>query len=211
MLGILICYATLHEFEPLQVRNLRRFVKCPHKIYIIHSGLSPKGASAGHMENLNALLDRAWDECDSFLFFDNDMIMLNDFTEPEEDCWYYPQQREGYEYAWTNLIYFKKHPLMRRINFATEFYGDGGGSTWKYLKEISNKKTMTPDQEGMEEYQEEMKVVVEKYGIGAWSERYMLDKTSIFHFRAMSNWTNYPAGYVEEKTKLIFKHAPTYC
>lgn len=208
MLGILICYASFHSFESLQLQNIKRFVKCPHKVFILKTTVSPD-PSTGHQTNLNTLLNEAWDECDSFLFFDNDMIFLNDFHEPEEDCWYWSQEREGFEYAWPNLLYFKKHDLMKRIWF--ENNSDSGGSTWRYLKETANKKIMSLDGGGMEEYQEQVIALGKKHGVGNCSERYWLNGCPIFHFRAMSNWTKYPIDYIQKKEMLIQSYSLKYC
>lgn len=217
MLGILICYASFHSFEPLQRANIQRFVKCPHKVYILKTTPYGGGASHGHQLNLNTLLDQAWEECDSFLFFDNDMIFLSDFHEPNEKCWYYPQTRDneypwgrGIEYAWPNLFYFKKDALLRQIWF--EEGTDSGGSTWKYLKATVEKQQMFPDLEnGLEEYRKQIKQLGEKYGIGVWAELYTLNGCSIFHFRAMSNWANYPLDYMSKKEMLIQSHSLKYC
>ena len=202
MLGILICYASFHEFETYQKKNLERFVKCPCKVYILHSEKHPD-PSTGHQINLNCLLNEAWNECDSFLLFDNDMILLTDFHEPEESCWYLPQVREGYEYAWPNLLYFKKHELMQRIWF--ENNSDSGGSTWRYLEATTNKRTIEADTEGLEEYQEKITALGKQHGIGNWFERYILNGCQIFHFRALSNWTKYPHEYQEGKKALILE------
>ena len=119
MVGILIPYASFYEFLQLQLQNIELFVRCPHKVYTIQSTVH-SSPSVGHMNNLNALLDQAWDECDSFLFFDNDMIFLQHFDEPKEDCWFLPQERNGFTYAWPNLMYFKKNELMRRVWFEND-------------------------------------------------------------------------------------------
>ena len=200
MLGILICYASFHHFAELQKQNIAKFVKCPYKLYIIHSYLT-NNPSAGHMANLNALLDGAWDECDSFLFLDNDMIFLNDFHEPEEDCWYMPQTRSGFTYAWPNLMYFKKHALMRRIGF--ENGSDSGGSTWRYLAECNSKREITIDDGGLPDFQRDFKALCEHYNVPYWVERYILNRCEIFHFRAMSNWTKYPLEYCQQKEVLV--------
>lgn len=206
MLGILIVYASFHSFIPLQRKNIERFVKSPYKIYVLSTSLSPD-PSSGHQTNLNTLLEQAWDECDSFLLFDNDMIFLDDFIEPKEECWYFPQDR-GFEYAWPNLLYFKKHPLMKRIWFEND--SDSGGSTWRYLKETENKRKMTMDKEGMPEYQEQVIALGKQHGVGNWSERYWLNGTPIFHFRAMSNWTKYPMDYIWKKEMVIQSHVLSY-
>lgn len=208
MLGILICYASFHSFESLQRANIQRFVKCPHRIYILKTTVSAD-PSTGHQINLNTLLANAWEECDSFLLFDNDMLFLDEFQEPTEECWYWSQERNGFEYAWPNLLYFKKHDLMNRIWFEND--SDSGGSTWKYLQEAQTKRKITLDKEGMEDYQEQLETLGKKYGIGNWSERYWLNGCPIFHFRAMSNWTKYPIDYLTKKEMLIQSYSLKYC
>ena len=203
MLGILVSYASFHQFETLQRKNIERFVKCPYKLYICHTSLHGN-PSLGHMLTLNSLLDQAWEECDSFLFFDNDMIFLTEFYEPMEDCWYLPQDRSGIHYAWANLLYFKKHPLMKTIGF--EHNTDSGGSTWKYLAETPNKKIIPFDADGFEEYKNDVDRLNKEYKRGSWNERFHLNGSQIYHFRAMSNWTKYEEEYMKKKEKLILYH-----
>ena len=203
MLGILIPYASFLEFRTYQMENIKRHVKCPHKVYILHAK-PHRIPSTGHQNSLNALLDSSWEECDSFLFFDNDMIFLDDFEEPEEDCWYLPQERQGYTYAWPNLFYFKKHPLMRRVGYANG--SDSGGSSWQYLLEISKKKEILRDEEGFPEFQEDYKNLCEEYKIRKWIDRFLIHKTYVFHFRAVSNWIHYPREFNEKKERLILHH-----
>lgn len=203
MLGVLVCYASFHEFMELQSDNFRNHIKCPYMVFSKLASVHPD-PSTGHQENLNELLQAAWDRCDSFLIIDNDMIFLNDFTEPSEDCWYLPQKRNDYEYAWANLLYFKKHELMRRIWF--ENGSDSGGSTWRYLLQTPNKRRIQMDDQGFDAYRKDIERINKQYGLGNWHERYILNGTEIFHFRAMSNWTNYPKDYIKAKEKMILEH-----
>lgn len=203
MLGILVCYASFYDFETLQRKNIEKYVKCPYKVYMLHTTVS-HNPSAGHMRNLNILLNMAWSECDSFLFFDNDMIFLSDFTEPTEDCWYVPQRKgEETEYAWCNLFYFKKDELLRSIDF--ENGSDSGGSTWRYLSKTLNKKEIVQEQGGLEEYQKKAEELADEYGLGNWCERWKLNSCYIFHFRNMSNWTKYEKTYINRKERLIIR------
>ena len=207
MLGILIPYASFHQFVNVQTQNIEKFVKCPHKIYMVLSQIHPV-PSLGHMNNLNQLLDEAWEECDSFLFLDNDMIFLTDFHEPKEDCWFVPQAREDYTYAWPNLLYFKKHPFMRKIEFYKD--SDSGGSTWRYLAEVTDKKEIKYDEEGFDVYQKDYIDLCKKYGISKWVDHFTLNGCEIFHFRATSNWTKWPAEFQREKEDLIMEHVERF-
>ena len=207
MLGILIPYASFHQFEKLQKENIAQFVKCPHKIYVVHSTVFYV-PSLGHMANLNTLLDQAWEECDSFLLMDNDMIFLSDFHEPKEDCWFVPQKRENYTYAWPNLMYFKRHWLMRKIEFYQD--SDSGGSSWRYLAAVSDKREILQDEEGFTAYQEEYEGLCKKYGVLKWIDHFTLNGSEIFHFRATSNWTKWPVEFIREKEELILHHVERF-
>lgn len=207
MLGILIPYASFYQFEDLQIQNIKRYVKCPYKIFIVKSTVHAV-PSVGHMNNLNALLDDAWDQCDSFLLFDNDMIFLDDFHEPEEDCWFLPQTRSGYTYAWPNLMYFKKNELMRRIWFEND--SDSGGTSWRYLASTENKREITYDGKCFGNFEYELERLCDCHGMTIWTDRFRLGKTNIYHFRALSNWTKWPIEFQKAKEELILRHVARF-
>jgi hypothetical protein len=147
MLGILIPYHSFFELCPFQIRNIRHFVKVPHKILIVDDSdleVSPLGKmceeldvlywkiapsqhnlfgdhpSARHQHALNLGVDLLRDSCTHLLIFDNDMIFMNEFT-PKLDAslWYVPNVRGTLTYPWLNLFLFSTKEAIHEFEFAT--------------------------------------------------------------------------------------------
>lgn len=227
MLGILLTYHSFHEFFPSQYQNLKRNIKVPFKIYFIDNSLSfhpihfPDvvyleckaigSPSYRHQESLNMGLSHAWPHCDSFLLLDNDMIFLDEWTPPDH-CLYVPQRRGTIHYAWPNLFYFPKDDRLKRLDFTTcpqtKERTDSGGSTSTYLKDVSATiiDTLKPSQEHFPEYVKDFTALCQSHSVDPWYDVFRLNSSRVFHFRALSNWTNYPESFQRQKKGLIFKY-----
>ena len=231
MLGVLLTYHSFFEFMPIQLENLKKHIKVPFKIYIIDNSLvntvkyhgkyleqikylfcfTQGSPSHRHQEAINMGLSLAWNDCDAFLLFDNDMIFLDDWTPPPL-CQYVPQRRGSLEYAWLNLLYFPKDEALRRFDFAncvqTRERTDSGGSFGFFLRNggkaetiatLENRKEYFPD------YIEAYEALCKRHNVGVWYDTFRMNGANVFHFRALSNWTKYPEAFQEEKKKLILQ------
>lgn len=240
MLGIILSYHSFFEFLPYQIRNIRKYVSVPHRIYIVDNSdvcdvrrlqtilnLCPypygyirnpdvnNSPSGRHMTSVNLGLDVAWKDCDSFLIFDNDMIFLSEWHEPQEDLYYEHCQRGNWEYCWQNLLYMKK---KSETPFVFTYYRcpetgegtDSGGNTGLLLRNPTiTKQRLRYISEGKEreqylsEYQIPFHMLCKEYGHHWWFDVYDFNKTLIFHFRAMSNYPQFEESFMEKKKKLI--------
>lgn len=166
MLGILVSWHSFFEFFNYHLKNLNKFIKFPHRIYVLDNSAEPfefrseipftyirnpdlsKDPSTRHMRTLEIGLAKAWKECDSFLIFDNDMIFCKEWEkEPEEELVYVPTHRGMWWYCWMNLLYFKKFqidpPKFSTWNCPVSGQmTDSGGNTGNWLKDekISKKE-----------------------------------------------------------------------
>jgi hypothetical protein len=158
-------------------------------------------------------LQKAWDNCSSFLLFDNDMILIDDFRLPSIP-FYVEQQRGNWKYGWLNLMYFKKHPTLQSFDFAkcpdTGERTDSGGSFGNFLrsgKVCAQIQTLAfPDYSFWKEYQEEYISLCIRHGVACWYDIFSMNGTRVLHFRALSNWTKYPEAFQQEKKALILFH-----
>ncbi len=158
-------------------------------------------------------LQKAWDSCNSFLLFDNDMILIDDFRPPSIP-FYVEQQRGNWKYGWLNLLFFKKHEDLRWFDFAicpdTGERTDSGGSFGKYLRSgkvcAQIQCIKIPDYSFWKDYQVEYFSLCNRYGIGCWYDIFSMNGTRVLHFRALSNWTKYPEEFQKEKKALILFH-----
>lgn len=228
MLGILIPYHSCFELLDHQLQNFKTHIKTPYKVFVIDNSLtnqpphpdviwvisSAKGTpSERHQKSINLGLQRAWSMCDCFLLFDNDMILLEDFVVPRV-CFYCPQKRGNWEYGWLNLMFFTKDELLRQFDFAvcpeTKERTDSGGSFGFYLqtkKVCAQIQTLPfPDYSVFPDYQKDYVALCKTFGIGCWFDLFSLNGTRVFHFRALSNWTNYPPEFQAAKKALILFH-----
>ena len=238
MLAIIICYHSFFEFLPYQLLNLHQFVKCPYRVYIIdnsnkghaselhflpfpityvRSPIINSNPSDRHQQSLNIGLRAAWNDNDSFLFFDNDMIFLNDFHEPDCDLAYTPTFRGKWNYCWLNLMYFKKfqdNPLTFGFYNCpiTGENTDSGGNTGLLLLKDNLKKIKITDvlhpvrkENALPTYQINYKNLCDKYRIEPGFDLFDVEGTEIFHFRALSNYLNHPDEFLSAKKKLIIE------
>lgn len=232
MLGILIPYHSCFELLPFQLENLRQYIKTEYKVYVIDNSLthqSPhpdvvwvvsdaQGApSERHQNSINKGLLRAWNECSSFLLFDNDMIFCSEFRLPSMP-YYLPQQRGNWKYGWLNLMFFQKHDQLRHFDFAkcpdTGERTDSGGSFGHYLrlgKLCAQINHLRNDYPLLQDYQEEYNALCKKFSVRPWWDIFSINGALIFHFRALSNWTKYPEEFQKEKKALIFSCLEKIC
>ena len=227
MLGVIIPYHSFFEFISYQVANLKKHIQVPFKIYIIDNSLTAgvktqedvryihcweKGApSHRHQMSINCGLAEAWLQCDAFLIFDNDMIFLNDWTPPSCVAWV-PQKRGNLDYAWLNLFYFPKMDCFKSFSFAqckdTRERTDSGGSTGWYLKDLKKIEIETMPLTGnwFPRYEHAYRELCDKHSVKVWYDVFLLNNASVvFHFRALSNWTNYPEEFQKAKKELILQ------
>jgi len=229
MLGIIIPYHSFFEFLEFQIPNLQKHIQVPFRVYIVDNSLEntikyhgkyleqikyffcfAKGSpSHRHQETVNLGLSLAWEHCDAFLIFDNDMIFLNNWTPPPCVA-YHPQRRGTLEYGWLNLFYFPKMECFHTIDFAncpvTRERTDSGGSIGLHLPSIKNKMVINysePIDPYFPEYCEKYRALAKQYNVGPWMDVFSFNGTDIFHFRALSNWTKYPEEFQLAKKKLI--------
>lgn len=229
MLGILLTYHSFFEFLPYQIQNLKKYIQVPFKIYVIDNSLTPGqkysnpdvsylfcsnngSPSDRHQSAINLGLKAAWNECDSFLIFDNDMIFVDDFREPP-CCAYLPQRRGNWQYAWLNLLYFPKDDRLSSFDFVncpeTNERTDSGGSFGNYLRSGGSVQTIEilPSDDCMADYQTEYRKLCDRFGVSVWYDIFRINNTRVFHFRALSNWTKYPEEFQKQKKALILQHA----
>lgn len=227
MLAVILTYHSFFEFLPLQLQNLKTHIKVPFKIYLIDNSLiytvkysapeitylfcKEKGSpSQRHQAAVNLGLSAAWGSCDSFLIFDNDMIFLEDYKPPGRTH-YLAQQRGEIQYAWLNLLFFKKDERLRAFDFAvcpkTGQRTDSGGSFYSYLLDGDPvMPILTLQDKGyFPDFTERYKDLCEKHKVLMWYDIFELNHAKIFHFRALSNWTNFPPAFQEEKKQLILR------
>ena len=227
MLGIIITYHSFFEFISYQVANLKKHIKVPFKIYLIDNSLTAgkktqedvqyihcweKGApSHRHQTSINSGLAEAWVHCSHFLILDNDMVFLNDWTPPSCVAWV-PQRRGQLNYAWLNLFYFPKMECFKYFEFAnckvTGERTDSGGSTGWYLNTVEKFEIQTMPTTGnwFPRYEHAYRELCNKYSVGLWYDVFLLNNaTIVFHFRALSNWTNYPEEFQKQKKELILE------
>jgi len=228
MLGVILTYHSFFEFLPHQIENLKRHIQVPFQIYVVDNSLIPGKKFDGDVEYLfcnrathpsdrhqtavNQGLCEAWNSCDSFLLFDNDMIFLDDWTPPSV-CQYVPQRRGQWNYAWLNLLFFPRDMRLVSFDFAkcgiTGERTDSGGSFGNYLCSggkaeqiltLENRKEVFP------EYIDAYERLCSKHQVSCWYDIFSINGSKVFHFRALSNWTKYPHEFNEDKKKLILEH-----
>lgn len=228
MLGIIITYHSFFEFLPYQIANLKKHIRVPFKIYVVDNSLIPGKKFDGDVEYLfcnrathpsdrhqtavNQGLHHAWNSCDSFLLFDNDMIFLDDWTPPSV-CQYVPQQRGTIVYGWLNLLFFWKDERLRSFDFAkcyiTGERTDSGGSFGHFLRDGGKTEkiaTLENRKEYFPEYIDAYERLCAKHKIGVWYDVFSINGSKVFHFRALSNWTKYPHEFNEAKKQLVLEH-----
>ena len=232
MLGIIISYHSFFEFLPHQLLNIEKYVKVPHKVYIVDNCNTQQSLSGNftyirnpilipnpslrHQLSVNFGLQAAWAECDSFLVFDNDMIFLTEWKEPDEQLYFEMVSRGEWAYCWLNLMYFKK---LWEKPFWFDYYkcpktgegtDSGGNSGLLLLDESINKRQLryinrfnTERKKYLPEFQIPYKQLCEEYGLFWWFDVYDFNNTIIFHYRAMSNYDNKPEEFMRRKKELI--------
>jgi hypothetical protein len=177
---------------------------------------SPSGR---HQSSVNMGIAAAWGnpEIKDCLIFDNDMIFLTEWNPPYADLVYEPCKRGNWEYCWLNLLYLKKFQSSPFVfQFAncpeTNERTDSGGSSGFLLRNPSlDKRTIryisdTPEREMfLPWYQTEFKDLCNQYNLPWWFDVYSFNGTKIFHFRAMSNYTNYPEEFMNKKRNLVLR------
>lgn len=233
MLGILVPYHSCFELLDYQLQNFKTHIKTPYRVYVIDNSLTnqpphpdvvwvvcqAQGApSERHQRSINKALLMAWDSCDCFLLFDNDMIFLDDFTLPNVN-YYLPQKRGNWEYGWLNLMFYYKDELLRHFDFAkcpdTGERTDSGGSFGTYLRTgkicAQIQTLVVPDYSIFADYQKDYVSLCESFKIGCWFDLFSMNGSRVFHFRALSNWTNYPAEFQAKKKALILSHLENLC
>lgn len=227
MLGVILCYHSFFEFISYQVANLKKHIHVPFKIYLIDNSLTAgkktqedvkyihcweKGSpSHRHQTSINCGLAEAWLHCDAFLILDNDMVFLNDWT-PPSTVLFAPQRRGQLEYAWPNLFFFPKLNCFKRLSFAncpfTHERTDSGGSTGFHLPLLDTQKIVTHPSTGhwWPTYENQYADLCKKFHIDVWYDIFELNgRTIVFHFRALSNWTNYSEEFQKQKKELILQ------
>jgi hypothetical protein len=228
MLGIIITYHSFFEFLPLQIQNLKKHIQVPFKIYIIDNSLTSDKKFDGdveyifstnqgtpshrHQTSINLGLSQAWNSCDSFLLFDNDMIFLDDWTPPSL-CQYVPQQRGKFEYGWLNLLFFPKDNRLKSFDFShcpeTGERTDSGGSFGWFLRDKGKAEkilTLENRKEYLPEYIDAYERLCAKHKVGVWYDFFSINGSKVFHFRALSNWTKYPEQFQIEKKRAILEY-----
>jgi hypothetical protein len=228
MLAVILTYHSFFEFLPYQIQNLKKHIKVPFKIYVVDNSLIPTKKFDGDVEYLfckkdttpsdrhqtavNQGLAAAWNSCDCFLLFDNDMIFLDDWSPPSL-CQYLPQQRGALVYAWLNLLFFWKDERLRSFDFAVCYFTrertDSGGSFSNFLRQggkgdviltLENRKEYFP------EYIEAYEKLCSIHKVSCWYDVFSINGSKVFHFRGVSNWMKYPIGFNESKKKVILEH-----
>lgn len=241
MLGIIICYSCFYEFLFYQLANLERYVKVPYRVYVIDNGNESNieklsvsrfpfvyirnpvintSPSHRHQDSVNLGLQIAWKDCDSFLFLDNDMVLMTELKEePKEDLSYTPTFRGKWDYCWLNLLYMKKFLSQP---FVFNFYKcpktgegtDSGGNTGLLLQipELTKSKIeYTPSKEYLENYIERYEKLCKEFSVPFEFEVYKIQKTVVFHFTKISNYCNYPDIFMSKKKELILETVKKYC
>lgn len=161
MLGIIITYASFHEFLPFQLKNIAKYVKQPYTVFVVNNSQKQfpvfetannvviipfpfitANPSHNHQMGINMGLRVAWEHCSCFLLFDNDMIFLSEWKEPKEQLYYELQTTSGVQHCWMNIMYLKKFqstPFEFKFyqNPDTKEWSDSGGSTTLWLKDSS--------------------------------------------------------------------------
>jgi hypothetical protein len=232
MLGIIISYHSFFEFLPHQLENIKKYVKVPYTVYIVDNCQQQQTISGSfvylrnpllinhpslrHQESVNMGLQAAWNSCDSFLIFDNDMIFLSEWNEPKEDMMYELVSRGEWEYCWQNILYLKK---KWDKPFVFSFYKcpktgeqtDSGGNSGLLLrdKSITKRKLRyvykfdTERESCLPSFQIPYKQLCDEYKTFWWFDVYDFNSTLIFHYRAMSNYCNLPVDFLNKKKQLI--------
>lgn len=227
MLGVILTYHSFFEFLPTQVQNLKKYITVPFKIYVVDNSLVAGQKYQGdvtylfcrengspshrHQSAINQALCHAWNECDCFLLFDNDMVFVEEFR-PPSGCCYVPQRRGNWPYAWLNLLFFWKDDRLKSFDFATcpdtRQRTDSGGSFGHYLRSGGKAdviQTFETD-DCLADYQNDYKDLCKRYSVQVWYDIFRINNARVFHFRALSNWAKYPEEFQKEKKALILRH-----
>jgi hypothetical protein len=231
MLAVILTYQSFFEFLPLQIQNLKKHIKVPFKIYVVDNSLSPGKKFDGDVEYLfcnrathpsdrhqtavNQALCVAWNSCNSFLLFDNDMIFLDDWSPPSL-CQYVPQQRGNLPYGWLNLLFFWKDERLQSFDFAvcpsTKERTDSGGSFSVFLQSGGKAEcilTLKNHNKYFPEYIDAYEKLCATYKVSCWYDVFSINSSLVFHFRGISNWMKYPHEFNESKKRLILEHVIT--
>jgi hypothetical protein len=215
-LGIVITYFNFAEFVPKQLANFKKYVKSPYKVFIVddsNDGLDIQlpiseavvlrnpvrigNPSTRHQNAVNVGMSLAKLFCDTFLIFDNDMLFMNDFYEPLINH-YMPIvsiiKGKKAVFPWLNLLYTTHYHYFE--------FKDGSDSGGSFPTEGAERiKNTTCDYDFILAY----KVLCEKYNIAPYYDILDINGAIVFHFRAMSNYTQFPEEFMIEKRELIMR------
>ena len=219
MLGIVITYFNFPEFLPKQIENIKKHVKVPYKIIMVDdsdSGLNFKlptneaiiirqrfqygNPSNRHQNAVNLGMNVAKLICNTFLIFDNDMIFLSDLYHEPDTNMYMPivsiVNGKPAVFPWLNLLYTKHFHVFE--------FKDGSDSGGNFPIEGASKiKNTTCEYDFIPAY----KALCERYSIAPYYDVLDLNGAIVFHFRAMSNYCEFPEEFMEEKRQLILQHS----
>jgi hypothetical protein len=217
MLGIVITYFNFGEFIPKQLANLKKHVKVPYKVFIVddsNDGLIMSlplseavvlrnpvrvgNPSTRHQNAVNVGMSLAKIFCDRFLIFDNDMIFLTDLFHEPTTSMYMPMvsiiKGKKCIFPWLNLLYTTQYHYFE--------FKDGSDSGGSFPTEGAEQiKNTTCDYDFIPAY----KALCEKYNIAPYYDVLDINGAIVFHFRAMSNYTQFPEEFMEEKRQLIMR------
>lgn len=213
-LGIVISYFNFPEFLPKQIANIKKHVKVPYKIFvvddsndglfmtsteavIIRNPIRNGNPSTRHQQAVNVGMNIAKLFCDTFLVFDSDMIFMTDFNEPSTNM-YIPivsiVKGKKAIFPWLNLLYTKHYHVFE--------FKDGSDSGGNFPTEGAEQiKNTTCDYNFIPAY----KALCEKYNIAPYYDVLDINGAIVFHFRAMSNYCEFPEEFMIEKRELIMR------
>ena len=138
------------------------------------------------------------------VLLDSDMFLIKDFSFTEYMRNYnlagLDQQRGPISYLWIGLAFLDMNtmPSHRTINFNCGRVGnisvDAGGQTYRYLHDNSDARVKLFGNEFIHNFH---------YVLNETKNVSVKNDNVFFHYYAGTNWTNYPANYHIEKTKLL--------
>jgi len=216
MLGIIITYFNYPEILPFQIKNIKKHVKTPYKIYVvddsnmslpelnisgvqyIRSSIQTGNPSQRHQNAVNLGMTIASLYCDNFLIFDNDMIFLTDFHLPEKSFYLptvSPVDDTIKTFPWLNLLYTSHYHFFDFIPGS-----DSGGN---FPVEGANRIIpATTDWEFVPAYFK----LCKEYNIGVYFDILNINGAIVFHFRAMSNYCKFSEDFMNHKRLLILDY-----
>jgi len=232
MLGIILTYYNCEEFFPYQLKNFKKFIKCPYQVFVVddspmgldsiwkicsENGIvclksstlgSASNPSTRHQNAVNQAFNVAQYACDSFLIFDNDMIFLTDFHLPTKPCWH-AMQSPKFRLGHSKIDRFF---AWLNIMFLTEYHyfeyfedSDSGGSIIPYLETHDTDKITIVEKidHPVNEYITKYEELSKEYNITPFQEILNINGCFVYHFRAMSNYPLLDKEFMTKKKELV--------